>query len=89
MRGELYFEEDALPELEARLRDAGTRFVHGLREQPWAQRVFRCLDPDGHVVEVGETLRGLARRLAGTGMDADAIAARTGLPAAYARELLA
>ena len=30
------------------------RIVHPIRTEPWGQRVFRLLDPDGHIVEVGE-----------------------------------
>lgn len=86
--GELYFEHDDVEGAEARLRAAGTAFVHGAREQPWAQKVLRCLDPDGHVVEIGESLGATARRLAAGGLDAAGAAARMGVPEAYARELL-
>lgn len=78
--GELYFEEDDLEAVERKLKEAGVAFVHPIREQPWGQRVFRCLDPDGHVVELGETMEATVRRLADGGMTVAAVAARTGMP---------
>lgn len=86
--GELYFEYDDVEGAERRLREAGTALLHGVREQPWAQRVLRCLDPDGHVVELGESLEATARRLRSGGLDAAGVAARMSVPEAYARELL-
>jgi catechol 2,3-dioxygenase-like lactoylglutathione lyase family enzyme len=77
--GELYFEEDALEEAERKLRDAGVSFVHPTREQPWAQRVLRCLDPDGHIVEVGETMEAVVRRLVREGMSAAQAGQKTGM----------
>lgn len=86
--GELYFEEDAIETIASSLRAAGVAFVHPLREQPWAQRVFRCLDPDGHMVEVGESLEATARRLVGGGMNAEAAAKRMGMPAEFVENAL-
>ena len=86
--GELYFEEDAIETIASSLRAAGVAFVHPPREQPWAQRVFRCLDPDGHMVEVGESLEATARRLVGAGMNAEAAAKRMGMPAEFVENAL-
>lgn len=49
----LYFET---PDLEAAFERAaaGAEILHPIRTEPWGGRVFRVLDPDGHVVEVGE-----------------------------------
>jgi len=49
----LCFEE---PDLEAafdRLEPV-VQLIHGIRREPWGQRVFRFFDPDGHIVELGE-----------------------------------
>ncbi len=86
--GELYFEEDDIETLEGSLRAAGVVFAHPLREQPWAQRVFRCLDPDGHIVEVGESLETTARRLADGGMSAEQAAKRMGMPVDFVHAAL-
>lgn len=71
--GELYF-ETAQPELYARrLEKAGAAFIHKLQEQPWGQRVIRFYDPDGHIIEIGEPMDALVRRLHEQGMSTDAI----------------
>ena len=53
---ELYFETDDLEAAQTRLTEAGAESIHPVREQPWGQRVLRCYDPDGHIVEVGESM---------------------------------
>jgi catechol 2,3-dioxygenase-like lactoylglutathione lyase family enzyme len=86
--GELYFEHDELPPLARELERRGVRLVHPLREQPWRQLVVRFYDPDGHIVEVGEDLGALARRLRAGGLDEAGIVQATGMPADYVRSLL-
>lgn len=53
---EIYFETDDLAASVARVRASGTKIVHDIVEQPWGQKVFRFLDPDGHLVEIGERM---------------------------------
>ncbi len=78
--GELYF-ESGQPEFYAqRLEEAGVPFVHPLREQPWGQRVIRFYDPDGHVIEIGEPMEAVVRRLHAQGMPVEAILKKTHLP---------
>ncbi len=60
---ELYFEVDDfdafLVELSAR---PDIRQVHPPKKHDWQQRVARLYDPDGHVIEVGESMAVIARR---------------------------
>lgn len=51
---DLYFTVDSLEEAEQRLRSAGVTFIHGIRKCDWGESVFRVLDPDGHIVEIGD-----------------------------------
>jgi catechol 2,3-dioxygenase-like lactoylglutathione lyase family enzyme len=53
---EVYLETPQLEECLARVEAAGAEIVHPIERQEWGQRVFRLLDPDGHVVEVGEPM---------------------------------
>lgn len=60
---ELYFETedfdgflsllDSHPEVE---------LIHHPKKHPWQQRVVRLYDPDGHIMEVGESMGYLAKR---------------------------
>jgi catechol 2,3-dioxygenase-like lactoylglutathione lyase family enzyme len=87
--GELYFETDALEAFQQRLADAGAEFVHPVIEQPWAQRVLRVYDPDGHVVEIGETMEAVVVRLHQQGLSVAAIHQRTGMPVPFVESALA
>lgn len=49
----LYFEEADLDAAFRRL-EPKVDLIHGIRKEPWGQRVFRFFDPDGHIVELGE-----------------------------------
>ncbi len=71
---ELYFEEDDLESLVAKLPQYGAELLHGIKEMPWAQRVVRFYDLDSHIIEAGESFAAIVRRLLATGMDEDEIA---------------
>ena len=81
-RSELYFETDAIETFAAGL-EGRARLVHPVQTAPWAQRVIRFYDPDGHLVEVGEAMDTVARRLAADGLSPDEVAARTLMPPAF------
>ncbi len=49
----LYFEADDLDEAYRRVA-ARAVILHPVQRQDWGGRVFRFLDPDGHIVEMGE-----------------------------------
>ncbi|AMM85057.1 VOC family protein [Martelella sp. AD-3] len=51
----LYFETDELEAMFARM-PLKTDLIHPIETQAWGQKVFRCYDPDGHIVEVGEPM---------------------------------
>jgi catechol 2,3-dioxygenase-like lactoylglutathione lyase family enzyme len=78
--GELYFDTDELDAFCRRLAEAGVESVHGIREQPWGQRVARFYDPDGHIVEIGEPMEVVVRRFRREGKSVEDIARKTSLP---------
>lgn len=80
---ELYFESADLDGAYAAVRAAMSDeavLVHPIRVQPWLQRSFRLRDPDGHLVEVGEPLALLVKRLLADGLTAEEVSARTSIP---------
>ncbi|WP_298665467.1 VOC family protein [uncultured Methanofollis sp.] len=77
---EVYFETAEIEEMAGRVADAGVRLLHPLKEQPWAQRVVRFFDPDGHLVEVAEPMPAVVARLAAEGLSDAGISERTTLP---------
>ena len=84
---ELYFETGDLDTVLQRLTDANVPLVHPSREQPWGQRVFRCFDPDGHIVEVGEPMPVVIGRFLAQGMSAEEAAERTSMPLDIVRQI--
>ncbi len=81
--GELYFETDEVEAVEQRLKAAGMEFIHPVCEQPWGQRVMRLYDPDGHVVEIGETMEAVVLRFYSQGFSVDSICQKTGMPGQF------
>lgn len=51
---DIYFECDDLNMIYNKLVSNGVPMIHPIKEQAWGQKVFRCYDPDGHIVEIGE-----------------------------------
>jgi catechol 2,3-dioxygenase-like lactoylglutathione lyase family enzyme len=77
---ELYFESRDLDGDFQRVAAHWEALIHPIEEAPWGQRAFRLHDPDGHVVEVGEPLTALVRRLMDQGLNATQISERTSIP---------
>ena len=55
-------------------------YVHPVKEHRWGQRAVRFYDPDGHIIEVGETLEAVIRRFLASGMSAQQVAERMDVP---------
>lgn len=86
---ELYFEEDDLDGVIARLEAyGGVEFKHGKREAPWGQYSVLFCDPDGHLIEVGETMQALVGRFIKQGLTPEQVFERTGIPPMEVRRLL-
>ena len=86
---ELTFETDDIDVLERRLLEAHVAFVHSSREQPWGQRVVRVYDPSGYVVEIGEEMAAVVRRMSGQGLSVEQIVAKTAMPVVFVEQALA
>ncbi len=86
--GELYFETDDVEPLSRRLHDAGVEFIHGIREQPWGQRVMRFYDPDGHVVEVGESMEAVVWRFHRQGYALKEIVSKSSMPREFVEQVI-
>lgn len=54
----------------------------------WGQRVVRFYDPDGHIIEVGESLSAVCRRFLVQGMTQEEVALRMDIPLSHVRELI-
>jgi catechol 2,3-dioxygenase-like lactoylglutathione lyase family enzyme len=86
---ELYFEYDDLELVEKKLNHEGIKFVHGIREQSWRQRVMRFYDPDANIIEVGESLEHLSYRLHREGIEVENISKITNMPESFVKNSIA
>lgn len=82
---ELYFEEADFDGFISRLESFDIRYLHRAKEYPWGQRVVRFYDPDGHIIEVGESMESVFKRFAGQGMSVVEVAERTMHPVEYVK----
>ncbi len=77
---ELCFETDDFEEDSERIKNRGVKLVHDIIEEQWGQLTVRFSDPDGNLVELGESMPCFSRRLFKTGMSIDEVAEKTGIP---------
>ncbi len=61
---ELYFEENDMEGFLEKLSAYGEpiRFLNPLMEHDWGRKVVRIYDPDGHVIEIGESMAFVEKR---------------------------
>lgn len=86
---ELYFETENLDDFERRINEDPTvEKVHPIREYPWKQRVLRIYDLDHHIIEIGESMPMVFRRLVAQGHTVEETAQLTQHPVAYVRTVL-
>ena len=87
---ELYFEEEQFDDFAAKLAAApDIAYVHPLLEHSWGQRVIRFYDPDGHIIEVGESMATVVRRFLDSGLSVAETAVRMDVPEDYVRSCMA
>jgi catechol 2,3-dioxygenase-like lactoylglutathione lyase family enzyme len=86
--GELYFETDDLEWFYQRLSKEQIEFIHAICEQPWGQRVMRFYDPDGHIIEIGETMEAVVQRFYEQGLSIDHIVERSSMPLEFVEHVI-
>lgn len=76
---ELYFEENHMDAFLEKLKvwPEAIEFVNPLMEHSWGQRVVRLYDPDGHMIEIGESMDYVVRRFLASGMSIEETANKT------------
>ncbi|MDZ4170670.1 MAG: hypothetical protein U1C19_00780 [Methanobacteriaceae archaeon] len=74
--------------IQNKLESLNTVFVHEIREQPWGQRVMRFYDPDGYLIEIGESMNMVINRYYQESMSAKEISERTSMPMEIVKMIL-
>ncbi len=76
---ELYFEENDMDWFMGKLNQWPEKIEYATPfcEHSWGQRVVRLYDPDGHLIEVGESMDFVARRLLLQGLSVEETSIKT------------
>ena len=77
---EVYFEEDDFDSFAQKLETLDIKYVHGIKEHSWGQRVVRFYDPDMHIIEVGENMKTVCKRFLDSEMTPEQVAKRMDVP---------
>jgi len=77
---EIYFETDDIEGFFEKIQKESIKLLHPIQLTPWQQRTVRFYDPDGHLIEVGESMQDVIKRLGGDGKTSDEIAELTMMP---------
>jgi len=85
---ELYFEDDSVEQVANSLKKMEIEFIHDVKIQPWQQKVIRFYDPDKNIVEIGESLEHVCRRLSSEGKSIEVISKLTSMPPEFVRNSL-
>jgi catechol 2,3-dioxygenase-like lactoylglutathione lyase family enzyme len=87
-RFELYFETEDIEAVDKRLKAHVVTCLHEMQEEAWGQRTIRFFDPDGHLIEIGESLKTFVTRMHRRGMSQREISEKSSIPPGQVRELL-
>ena len=83
---ELYFEETDFDKFIEYLREfPEIQYVHAVEETPWGQRIVRFYDPDFHIIEVGEPMDAVIKRLRESGMTVEQVSEKSQYPIEYVK----
>ncbi|BBM17823.1 glyoxalase [Enterococcus avium] len=74
---EMYFEEEDFDGFLKRISTLDVERVGEDLEMPWGQKVVRLYDPDKHIIEIGEDMKVMMKRLHGTGLTVEQLAEKT------------
>jgi len=83
---ELYFEEEDFAAFVKYLKEfPEIQYVHGV---PWGQRVVRFYDPDFHIIEVGEAMDAVIRKMLKSGMTVEQVSEKSQYPIEYIKRFV-
>lgn len=74
---EMYFEEEDFDGFLEKIAALEVERVGEDLEMPWGQRVIRLYDPDKHIVEIGEDMKVMMKRLHATGLSIQQLSEKT------------
>ncbi len=64
------------------------RILHNVEEEKWGQYTIRFYDPEGNLIEIGESMKCYIKRMHSSGMDKKQITEKTGLDSAMVTAII-
>ena len=86
---ELCFETENFGDAVENVVVSDLRMLHNVAEEEWGQYTIRFYDPEGNLVEIGETLKCMVSRMQSSGMSIEEIEKKSGLEKPFIENLLA
>ena len=77
---ELCFETEHFEDAVENILMSDLRILHNVVEEDWGQYTIRFYDPEGNLVEIGETLAAASRRMLDEGLSTSEVSQKMGLP---------
>lgn len=74
---ELYFEVDNIDEAASLVDIHRCNLMHPVHEEAWGQRTLRLFDPDGNLIEIGETMQTFLKRMFDSGMSLEEVSRKS------------
>jgi len=85
---ELYFETDDIDSVNKKLESLHVKMIHKIETQPWTQRVVRFYDPDDNIIEIGENMEFVVKRLKKQNYSDEEISNKTYFPIETIKKML-
>ncbi len=85
---ELCFETDAFENVVEKVVLGDLRILHNVEEEEWGQYTIRFYDPEGNLLEIGETLRCMVNRMYAGGKSPADIVKKTGFAEDFVKKLM-
>ena len=85
---EMCFKTDNFEDAIEKVLLSELRILHNVEEEQWGQYTIRFYDPEGNLVEIGESINCFVKRLKKSGMDEKQIVEKTGYKADYVAKIL-
>lgn len=85
---EICFETDEFVIEVPMIKSKGVKLIHDVAEEQWGQHTIRFYDPDGNIVELGESMAGFCKRLFRSGLSIAEVSQKTGIAQKMVKEYL-
>ncbi len=77
---EICFETEDFDEVLAKIAKYKPQYLHREQQELWGQRTIRFYDPEGNLVEIGESVFCFVQRFYASGMSLEEVSQRTSVP---------